>query len=367
MIIRNRRALDRGFIPEQLVDREAELEALRRIMRPMLRERLPSHAFIYGGVGVGKTTLVRFFMRNVEGVRKIYHSCLWARSSKDIILAILRGAGRKIPSLRGYSRGEMMALVSSASMGVHTLLVLDEANALLEEATEFLEALLREQPGGGFSIIIVSLNPPDQVLPRPLLSVLGYASSVQLRPYNAEILREILKQRADLSLVPGTWEEGLLELIAESAAAYGDARLAIEILQRAAERAEALGRGSIEPEDVRVAMAKINPFLTESKLSELPDGELMALLAVARALRGRAVASLRQIYEEYQGLAEEGLAEGASYSTIHRRILSLAEAGILSVRKVGERRRGVRLLVTIMDFPAGRLEELIMQRLKSRG
>ncbi len=367
MIIRNRRVLDRAFVPKELVDREEELRVFSQLMRPMLEEGVPSYAFVYGGVGVGKTTLVRFFMRGLGGVRRVYHSCLWARSSKDVILAILEASGRRIPSLRGYSRGEMMNLVSRATRGRHTLLVLDEANALLGEAMEFLEALVREQPGGGFSMILVSLKPPDHVLSRTLLSVFGYASSLHLEPYDAETLREILRQRAEMALVPGTWDEPLLELIAESAASYGDARLAIEILQRAAERAEASGKGEIGPEDVRAVMAKINPFLTESKLASLQEGELAVLLAVARALRGRAVATLRQVYEEYKGLVEEGLAARASYSTVHRRIVGLADAGILSMRKTGERRGGVRLLVTIMDFPTERLEELIMQRLKSGG
>ena len=91
--------------------------------------------------------------------------------------------------------------------------------------------------------------------------------------------------RAEEALYPGRITDEALDLIAENAADYGDARLAIELLDRAANIAEEDSEGEVTIEHVRAAKAMIYSSVSEGRLRSLDINRMLVLLAVARAMK----------------------------------------------------------------------------------
>ena len=89
--------LDPSFVPPRLVHRDAELDLLRRRYRDALGKGLPFHLMVNGGVGSGKTALVRKLAADLERggrlggfpVKAAYVNC-WRRASDRTLLAKAR-------------------------------------------------------------------------------------------------------------------------------------------------------------------------------------------------------------------------------------------------------------------------------------
>ena len=125
---------------------------------------------------------------------------------------------------------------------------------------------------------------------------------VELEPYTRDQMIEILNYRARDSLASGSYSNDIHCLIADIAqVSAGHMRSGIDVLRNAALIADQRGHTSIEPEDVREA----NRESWLSALTELNEGQLLTLLAVAVACKNAAYADVRLITKEFMAKAEE--------------------------------------------------------------
>jgi Cdc6-like AAA superfamily ATPase len=70
-IFRDRSVLSSRYMPEELVGRDKEIKELVEIIRPVLHHGEPANAIISGNKGTGKTTVVRYVLKQlIENIEK---------------------------------------------------------------------------------------------------------------------------------------------------------------------------------------------------------------------------------------------------------------------------------------------------------
>jgi cell division control protein 6 len=374
-ILLREETLDPSFVPPTLPHREKELQALARRYRESLGRGLPYHHLLTGGVGSGKTALALRLAEELRRVgrvgslpiQRLYVNC-WRRSNdRALLLELLRAVGVSLPD-RGYALAEMLDVFEQGirrNPG-HLFVVLDEVSALVRQGTRLVYLLTRGREVGLGSISLFLVAPED-VLPyldAASRSSFGVTHRLQLAAYDAPALRDILASRAALALRPGSYSDEVLEPIARTAAATGDARFALELLLGAARAADADGLEEIGPEQVRAAKGSLYPTVSETKLGELELNELFVLLAVARSLRGpRSTASSEQARQTYRALAEEYGIKAMSRVSFWRTVQRLDREGLVDIHPA-EVGRAARLAMN--ELPASYLELVLEEKVAGR-
>ncbi|HYK93607.1 MAG TPA: Cdc6/Cdc18 family protein [Thermoplasmata archaeon] len=374
-ILRAEQTLDPAFVPPKLVHRETELTLLLRRYKESLDTGVACHYLLTGGIGSGKTALALRLGEELQRrgklgglpLARLYVNC-WRRSSdRTVLLELLRGVGVSLPD-RGYSLAEMLDVFEQGirRQPRHLFVILDEVSALVRQETKLLYLLTRSREVGLGSISLFLVAPED-VLPyldAASRSSFGVTHRLQLAPYDAAALADILESRAELALRPGSYSREVLEQIARSAASTGDARFALELLGGAARAAEQNGRDELRPEDVRASKGSIYPTLTESKLEELPGRSLLVLLALARSLRGpKSQAPSEKVRQAYQAVSEEYGETAVGRIQFWRTIKELEREGLLQVEpgRVGDSHR-----LSMDEVPASFLEMVLESRVPKR-
>ncbi|MGI0131996.1 MAG: Cdc6/Cdc18 family protein [Thermoplasmata archaeon] len=361
--------LDASYLPPKLVHREEELALLAQRYRQALARGAPYHQLLTGGVGTGKTALAHRLGDDLQRARlksgqppvlKLYVNC-WRRSNdRTILLQLLRGVGVSLPD-RGYALSEMLDVFEQGIRRTprHLFIILDEVSALVRLETK-LVYLLTRAPEVGLGSISLFLIASEDVLPyldAPSRSSFGVTHRIQLTPYDAAGLADILAARAEVALRLGSYSRDVLEQIARVASTSGDARFAIELLAGAARAADQEGARELTPEHVRAAKGSIYPTLTETKLEDLPGPSLMVLLALARTLRGpRTSSTTERVRLAYGALAEEHGVAPVSRVTFWRTVKELEREALVHVEPA---KNGQSAKLSMDEVPASFLQTLV--------
>ena len=69
-LITNKKALQSGYTPENIIHRDHQIQQLANILAPSLREEKPSNVFIYGKTGTGKTAVTKHVLGEMDSVLK---------------------------------------------------------------------------------------------------------------------------------------------------------------------------------------------------------------------------------------------------------------------------------------------------------
>jgi archaeal cell division control protein 6 len=363
--------LDPSFVPDRLVHREEELGLLRRRFRAGLAKSLPYHCLVTGGVGSGKTALVRRLGTDLERggrladlpVRAAYINCWRRASDRTVMLDLLRIVHVSLPD-RGYSLSEMLDVFEQGlrRSPQHLVVLLDEAAALVRQETKlvYLLSRSREVELGSISLVLVASEDLFRYLDPPSRSSFGVTHRLALAPYDRTALADILEDRARLALRPGRYDRDVLEQIARIAAPNGDARFALEILSGAAHAAEDANADAISAEHVRRAKGSLLPTVTEDHLEGLSTNQLGVLLALSRALKRRgALVPSQKLRATHAALVEELGAPPMSRTTFWRTLKELERDGLVTLDAAGS---GESSQVGMDELPASLLTTLLEER-----
>jgi cell division control protein 6 len=140
--------------------------------------------------------------------------------------------------------------------------------------------------------------------------------------------------------------------VAEVASEWGDARFAIEILEKSAMLADEEGTGRVTVEHVRGAKAEAYSSVTESKLEGLEKHQRLALLAIARAIKGKAYITTRDAEAAYAVACEEYGEKSRAHTAFWSLMRDLDTLGIVSAKKSGPGISGKTTVITLLDVPA---------------
>lgn len=232
-IIRDLRVLTEEFIPSRILHRDSQLSSLQTNLSPLLSSQKARHSFLWGPPGTGKTSLSLFLVEELRKQAPLHFTYLncWETATRYSILHKLLHSLGVFAQRKGIPTDELLESFRSSSRGKQSLIVLDEVDRLEED--EILYDLLQ----AGVSLIMIS-NAESALfqVDSRIRSRLSSTETIQFSHYTIQELVNILADRREWGLIPGTLSNEAIERIA--LLAEGDARVALGILSLAAQKAE---------------------------------------------------------------------------------------------------------------------------------
>jgi len=279
--------------------RDKELAEITDAIRPLLSNKKGDNLFIHGPSGSGKMTMMKYVLgklaKETSRVLPVYVNCWEFPTQMGIYSKVIEAMGIPVPR-RGLATDEVFSrmLESLENEGISVLLVLDNVqNLVLKGDEDIFHAISQANARGKacFSVIAMSAqeNALEKLSPQARLAL--NFTSLEFEAYEEKHLMEILEERAENALSADAWSmETLAACASIGKADGGNARLALEILHRAAKLAEERRSRRIDVSDVEKASSKteyakslIEGGLDDTAMSQfwLSDDEKLALRIIA--------------------------------------------------------------------------------------
>ena len=364
-IVRDAAPLDYDYIPERLIGRDGQMEELELLFTPLATQGRACSAMISGSVGTGKTVTARRFVKDMSAYcakegRPIDHvlvNCRNKASDTAVLQQIMRFFDPGHPD-RGFSTDEHLGFLRKRLLAHRRpiVIVLDEADVLLKRTSiDIIYQLTRFSEGVEFtpsvSLILISQEPVYELLDEASRSTFRKSNHVLFTRYDRSQLRDIIKDRVDLALFPGVISEDAIDLLAENASDYGDARLAIELLDRASLIAEKDTEGRVTSEHVRAAKAMIYSAVPDGKLMSLDINRKAVLLAISRAIRKTTYIPTSAAEKNYAVVCEEYGIPCRKHTQFWTYVKDLEKQGIVRTY-VKTDSEGRTTMISLPDVPA---------------
>jgi cell division control protein 6 len=205
----------------------------------------------------------------------------------------------------------------------------------------------------------------NEILDEASFSSFRRANTVVFDRYGRDELREIVLQRSRAGLLPGKIGDEAVDMIAESAAEYGDARMAIELLDRAANMAEGEMASEVDAEHVRGAKAMIYSTVSESKLMTLDRNRMLALLAVSRSIKKNQYVNISAAEKTYAIVCEEYGESPRKHTQFWTYIQDIEKLGVIRTVVLNDS-GGRTTMITLPGIPSKVLSEKMEGLLEAR-
>ena len=252
-IIRDQELFHEKYLPDSILMRERQVRELTNCLAPALRKSSPFHVWLYGPAGAGKTATARYVLQQLKREHRllgVYVNC-WEQSSLYFVLSKILDDLRIVHTDVRDTSFKRERLLRSLR-GEPLIVILDEIDKPApHERNAILYNLSRLDKSGLISICnsrYFYFMAEDRVKSR-IAPV-----QIEFPPYSLSEVAGILKSRAELGMVEGSWDSSHVRRIAELSA--GDARAAIQAFLRAGLMAEQERCDKIQPGHIRRAWTR---------------------------------------------------------------------------------------------------------------
>lgn len=353
--------LEEEYQPENIVERDAELDAYKEALKDVLFGRNPPNVFVYGKSGLGKTAVTRHVLTNLveeaetrdeaDDLQVLWHNC-----NDDSVYGALRSVinefrddhEKQFPK-KGLSTSDALEefFEELEARGGTFLLVLDEIDHL-----DNLNSLLYELPrarsndyldDARIGVIGISNNYKfRQSLSDKVKNTL-METEISFSAYEPQQLQTILEERIDRAFVDGACDESAVARAATIAGRdVGNARQALDLLKEGGEVAEAKGDDVVTDSHVMEAEDRVERGQALNKIYDQTLHGQLILETVAHLdkksetpVRSKEV---KRVYEEVtESWAHSPL---TSLKSIQNHLGELEMLGFLNRREVNEGRGG---------------------------
>lgn len=384
-IIKDSSKFDYDYVPKNLVNREEQMHQLELLFRPMVESNRPCNAFLMGSVGTGKTATAKMFCRDVKdyciskgiSMDHIYVNCRNSNSENAVLINLIHYFDAGFPD-RGFSAEEMARVLRNhlVKNKKSLVIILDEVNILLKKGsvdliyqiTRMSDSVNKPAP---VSLILISQESIYELMDEASASTFRRSITVKFNKYSYDELKQIVRERAEEALFPGRLSDDAIEQIADSSEEYGDARMAIELLERASVIAEDGTAGEVTVEDVRAAKASIYSTVSESKIASLDINRKIVLLSVARAMKQNVVIMISAAEKTYAIVCEEYNIPARKHTMFWKYIQDLEKIGLIRTRVITDGKNGRTTKLSLPDIPskvlAKKVADMIDEDLKEQG
>ncbi|EMA24903.1 Cdc6/Cdc18 family protein [Haloarcula marismortui] len=342
------------WTPEELPEREGELDDLHDALAPVARGAAPHNTFVYGKTGQGKTVGVNFKLKGLAGFAEengidlsvVRYSCAKDSSSYQVASNLVDQLSGSKP--RGYDLKTVFDLLYDElqELGGTVIIVLDEIDSIGTN-DEILYELPRARANGHLEEMWVSVigisndfEFRDNLSPKVKDTLCD--EEIHFSPYNANELRSILSRRADKAFHDGVLADDVIPLCSALAAQdKGSARQAIRYLYKAGELAANSTEDKVTVNHVREAEEAIERKSIEKGIRDLTTQDHLALMAiVALETEGKAPARTREVYSRYKDIANKIDADTIAMRRVRDHLQDLDLAGVVNAIEKNQGLRG---------------------------
>lgn len=318
-MIEDGRALRHQFVPNELVHRDGEIDALTAALETGttgLREDL----IITGATGVGKTSTTRYVLTQLEraaiDVETGYVNCISASTTTAALAALLRSSDHHAAlDPRAHTPDRLVTRIRN--LDSEFVAVLDEADVL--ETPDIIHALY-EAPS--ITVVLITVNYDELFLNRDprIENRLRTFQHIEFDNYSHQELTDIIQRRATVGLTHDALTHPSIQAIADRAA--GDARLAITILRRAAKSAADTRRDTITPEIIENVSPSAHQEIASRYVDKLSTHQRLLFEIIRDHDRLKASA----LYTEYRDRASDPRAD----RTLRSYLQSMQREGLIT-------------------------------------
>jgi len=381
-VFKDQGKLSFDYVPEKMAHREAQMQRMFSYFRPIVEAGVSSNAFLYGPVGTGKThSAKRFcvdFKRYAEEKGRALDympvNCRKNLGDDAVLLTLVRHFDAHFPD-RGFSISEKLETLRRhlEKNRLHFIVILDEVDALLKKSGADLiysfARIAEESAAGKGNISMMLISQRSNALDymdAAALSTFRRSNVVEFPKYSADELRDILADRVRLAMHPGTVDDDIRDMIAEIASELGDARYAIELLDKAGMLADEETSETVTAEDVRGAKSQVHPTGLEERLGLLDTPKKLVLLAVARKIRRKPYITMGEAEEAYKLVCEEYGEKRRAHTQFWKYVGDLDALGLIDTKLSGEGVVGKTTLIYLPEIPSKILADNLERGLKRR-
>lgn len=381
VIIKDGEKLSFEYVPDSIVHREEQMRMLALLFRSVIDYGGSETAFLHGNVGTGKTVTAKRFCKDMAqhcarssvSMDYVLVNCRQRSNESGILLQIIRHFDHAFPE-RGFSTSEMLRITKNHIVKSNTrfVLILDEVDILLKKGgIDLIYQMSRFNEDGptktSMSMILISQENILNKLDNASLSSFKRANVIRFNRYSRDEIRDIIDDRAMLALKMDSYNQDAIDLIADISEEYGDARFAIDLLDKSARIAEDRTEGRLTSEDVRTAKAMIYSVVTRSKLEMLDVNRLSVLLAVCRTIKDKRYVPQAAVEKNYAVVCEEYEIPTRKHTQFSTYITDLEKNGLIRIMSMREEagRGGQSSYVSLMDIPSKALAEMIVSMLET--
>jgi len=372
-VFRNESVLVPEYVPSSTPHRVDQIKELEAYFQGVVEysDRMSQNVLLCGPIGAGKTLIAKKLGAALErkatlyGNRvKFFHvNCRIDRSLQAILTKGLRFLGHDYPS-RGFGFEELLQTFFDALTGdrIHLVVAFDEVDSLVVSDPSSLYTITRlrevSRESQVFSSLLISKTLDYlKAVDLSTLSSLQW-NEISLGPYSDQQLYDILASRSEEAFNDGCVEDGSLQLAAEIASTYGDARYALDLIYRAARMADLTDSPSVMPEHVRRAKASLPPQFKKEELTYLGRHQRLILIAISNLLKKNesAYVTIGEVEKSYESLCE-GMGLDANHHTqLWNDVNELSRKGIIETQISG---KGVRGRTTMIGLSMVSAEQLV--------
>lgn len=349
-IFADKSVLTEDYQPDEILERDEEIESYRNALKDVLFGRSPQNIFLYGKAGLGKTAVTNYMMdalaeevtsRDEADTLHVHEQNCNGKTVFMVVRALvndLRGPDEEEFPKRGLGTGDAFGALYDeldATGGTH-LIVFDEIDHL-DDVDTLLYELPRARSIGHITnsrvgVIGISNNYTfRQQLSSKVKDTL-METEISFSPYSADELRAILKERAENALMEDGYDSSAIAKAAALAARdMGNARQAIDLLRVGAEVAENRGEYRVTDEHIDLARERVQRGRLSNKIRDQTTHAQLVLETLAHLeVDDKTPARAKEIYDLYQTVAESWAHDPlTTVRSVHSHLSDLQMLGFL--------------------------------------